>query len=213
MKELQGRPAIRHVDVLGMVEIGNTAAGYFALDAMVKAAPVRIVSVRTVHPGKLLIFFTGDVASVEAAVKAGTAAAGDDMMDRLLLPRAHESLIEALDSALDSGVNGTAANAGRTWDAVGIIDAATVAAGIECADRAVKETGVEIALIRFDDAMGGRVSIRFSGTLHDIEAAVETAASLLETNGRLVRRTIIANPHPDMVGTLDARGNEQGGRA
>ena len=181
------------IDVLGMQEFADTAAGYRALDAIIKAAPVEIVRVSTVNPGKLVVFFTGDLASVEAAQRAGERSAGKILIDRLLIPNVHRSVSDALAGKSDE----------VAWDAVGVVDVGTVTAGVEAADRAAKEADVQIAEIRFDDAMGGRSSVRFSGALNAVEAGMAAIEAFLETRGLLVGRAVIPNPHPELLPTLN----------
>ena len=183
---------ITPIEVLGVLEFENTAIGYFALDAAVKAAPVDVLNVSTINPGKLLIFLSGDVASVESSIHSGALAAGESLVESLVLPWVHEEVVAAV---MPQG----RVSAKYRGESVAVFDASTITSGIEAADRAVKETGISIDMIRFDDAMGGRVSVRFSGDLHDLEVALETVRELLEPASRLVRQVIIANPHPDMM--------------
>lgn len=180
------------IDVLGMQEYGDTAIGYQALDAIVKAAPVRIIRVLTVNPGKLVIFFTGDVASVEASLAAGERTGAEQLVDRLLIPNLHPAVAAALAGAADT----------VEWDAVGVVDVATITGGVEAADKGAKATGVRVVQIRFDDSMGGRSSVRFTGSLHEVEEAMAAMEEFLTPRNLLVRRVIIANPHPDVLPSL-----------
>ena len=56
---------------IGLVETTSIAKGIEASDAMLKAAEVELVLSRTVCSGKLITLVAGDVAAVEASVKAG----------------------------------------------------------------------------------------------------------------------------------------------
>jgi microcompartment protein CcmL/EutN len=180
------------VDVLGMQEFGNTAVGYFALDAIVKAAPVEILRVTTVIPAKLVVMFTGDVASVEAGLKAGGRVGEVELLDQLFIPYLHPSVSSALIGRSET----------IPWDAVGIVDASTVTSGVEAADRGAKEAAIDVVQIRFDDAMGGRSSVRFTGPLSEVEAAMAVMVEFLTQRDRMMRKAIIPNPHPDMFPAL-----------
>jgi microcompartment protein CcmL/EutN len=177
-----------------MQEYGVTAAGHHALDAMIKAAPITVIRVVTVNPGKLVVLCTGDLASVEASLSAGRAVAGDDRIDELLIPNVHPSVADVL----------TGSSPKTEWGSVGIIDVATITSGVRAADIVAKEADVTVVQIRFDDSMGGRSSIRFTGSLHDVEASMTVAEDLLTVQALLVRRVIIANPHPEFLPTLTA---------
>ncbi|TFG64448.1 MAG: BMC domain-containing protein [Spirochaetales bacterium] len=192
-------------EVLGAQEYCNTARGLRALDAMAKAAPVSIVSVYTVNPGKYVIFITGDVASVEASVKAGKLSAGEDLVDELLLPNPHPLLVSALreTSGYDESGKGATAADGRKdasgMDAIGIIENSTIMAGIAAADAAVKKADVSIVGFRMDSHMGGRSSVKLTGVLGDVEAAVAAGAAESERRNSLLRTVIIPRPHPDIA--------------
>ncbi len=177
------------LDVLGAQEYSTTARGLAALDAMVKAAPVRILSVHTITPGKYVILLTGDVASVESSLKAGRSAAGDDVLDELFIPNLHSDIIPALKYQQEC----------KEWDAIGIIETGTVMAGIAAADTAAKRSAVKIAYVRMDSHMGGRSSVKLTGPLSEVESAVEAGAREAEKRGSFLRTVVIPRPHPDIA--------------
>ena len=72
--------------VLGVLEYSSIAIGIRALDEMVKVAPVHIIEARTICPGKYLIVFSGDVASVEYAFNKGIDTGKEFLVDSLFLP-------------------------------------------------------------------------------------------------------------------------------
>jgi microcompartment protein CcmL/EutN len=129
------RRAAPTVDVIGVQEFASVADGVLALDAIVKAAPVDLLGVRTVTPGKLVVLFTGDVASVEASLTAGREVSGESLIDELFIPNLHPRVIPAIrgEVQIDS------------WDALGIIESFSVTASIAAADIAVKEGRAAVA--------------------------------------------------------------------
>jgi microcompartment protein CcmL/EutN len=177
-----------NTEVLGIQEFSDTAVGAESLDAAVKVAPIRIVSVQVINPGKLVTVFTGDVASVEMSLRAARIAAGEGLLDELFLPQVEPGVVAAL--------------SGRTladgWDAIGIVETATVTTGVAAADVALKRASVRLAQLRVDDAMGGRASVRLIGPVGEVEAAVDAARSFAREREALVRDVIIANPHDDL---------------
>ena len=60
---------------LGLLETHGLVAGIEAADAMLKTAEVRLVSIEQTIPALITIKIVGDVASVQASVDAGRAAA------------------------------------------------------------------------------------------------------------------------------------------
>ena len=178
----------RQYDVIGVQEYSSIAAGVEALDAMVKAAPVEVITTRVVEPGKLVILITGDVASVEAGLVGGKAGRGGDLLDELFLPNLEAQVIPALRGQARSG----------EWDALGIIESLSVAAGIEAADAAAKASGVRVVEIRLSGGMGGKSTVKLMGSIHEVEAGMAAGVRVVRGKGLLCREVIIANPHPDI---------------
>jgi len=179
-------------EVLGVHEFADTATGAVALDAAVKAAPVTVLSVRVVNPGKLVVILTGEVAAVEMSLAASRKAAGERLVDELFLPQVEPPVVRALEGHVSAD----------GWDAMGILETATVTAGIAGADLAVKRADVRIAEIRIDDAMGGRASVRLIGTVGEVEAGMEAGSSWARRRNVLVRAVVLPNPHDDLRAVL-----------
>ena len=175
-------------DVIGVQEYSSIAAGVQALDAMVKAAMVEVITTRTVEPGRLVILITGDVASVEASLAGGRTGREADLVDELFIRNLHTQVIPA--------VRGEGA-AGE-WDALGIIESNSVAAGIEAADLAAKAAGVRIAEIRLSGGMGGKSTVKMMGSIQEVEAAMAAGVRSVTDKGLLRRVVTIPNPHPDI---------------
>jgi microcompartment protein CcmL/EutN len=180
------------VAVIGVQEFSSIATGFFALDGIVKAAPVRILTTRIVTPGKLVVLFTGDVASVDASLNRGRECAGEDMLDELFIPNLHPGVIPAIEGPV----------AVEQWDALGIIESLSVTAGIVAADLAVKEADVQIPEIRLAGGMGGKSTIKVMGPLEDVQASLRAGAGYVQDRGLLCRQVLIPRPHPDIWGHL-----------
>lgn len=185
---------MKQVDVLGAQEYGSTARGLKALDAMVKAAPVSVLSVQTINPGRYVVFITGDVASVEVSLAAGKRSADGVVLDELFIKNMHPYVIPALSSSasIEAGKDGD-------WDAIGIIETTTIIAGVYAADAAAKKADVRISAIRLDSHMGGRASVKLMGELGEVEAAVEAGSEEAARRGALLTSVIIPRPHPDIA--------------
>ena len=176
------------VAVIGVQEFSSIATGFFALDGIVKAAPVRILVTRIVTPGKLVVLFTGDVASVEASLGVGRECAGEDLLDELFIPNLHPWVIPAIEGPVSVA----------EWDALGIIESLSVTAGIVAADLAAKEADVQIPEIRLAGGMGGKSTIKVMGSLEDVQASLSAGADYVQGRGLLCRQVLIPRPHPDI---------------
>lgn len=173
---------------LALLEIDSVARGLFALDQLVKKAPVEVLEVNLVEPGRLLVLFAGGVAEVEEAYGAGVAAADSLLLDGMLLCNAHPDLRPAL--------------AGQTRAVtadLGVIEGSRVASVLLAAERVLKGARVSLLGLRVTGGLGGRAYFIVDGPQPDVEAALEIGAATLAARGHLHRVERIARPHPEMV--------------
>ena len=171
--------------VLGVLEFSSIAIGFKALDEMLKIAPIKIIEARTICPGKYLIVFSGDVASVEFSYQKGIEIGKEHIVDSLFLPLAHEDVIPAIGKKIIS----------EEWNAIGIIETLSVASSIEAGDTAAKVGGIRIIEIRLAIGFGGKSYIKIQGQLDAVEAAIEAGAAKATAKGQLCMKTIIPRPH------------------
>ncbi|HET9752625.1 MAG TPA: BMC domain-containing protein, partial [Myxococcales bacterium] len=146
-------------------------------------------------PGKYLVLFAGGVAEVEEAAAAGAEAAGDSLLDRLVLPQAHGQLL----SALRAGARGFAHE--LPADAAGVVELLSVAAALRSADAACKTAAVRLQLLHLARGIGGKAWFVLRGDLESVEAAV-LAATQAAGDGWLAGAEIIAAPHADLRGRV-----------
>ncbi|RME61390.1 BMC domain-containing protein, partial [Candidatus Parcubacteria bacterium] len=150
---------------IAILEFKHIATGIYVTDAMVKQSPISILKAGTVHNGKFLIMVGGSVASVEEAYHKGRSLFPEELIDHVILPDVHPDLHD--------GILGKTGEAGA--EAIGIIETQTVSCAVQSTDRALKETDVDLAVIRLADDLGGKAFSIFSGDLYEVEAAVEAA--------------------------------------
>jgi microcompartment protein CcmL/EutN len=174
--------------VLGVLEYSSIAIGIRALDEMVKVAPVHIIEARTICPGKYLIVFSGDVASVEYAFHKGIETGKEFLVDSLFLPQIHPDVVHAIGT-----INKT-----DEWNAIGIIETLSVVSSIEAADLAAKAGGVSIIEIRLAIGFGGKSYMKMIGTLDAIEAAMQAGITKATEKNLLCMNTIIPQPHTEI---------------
>jgi len=171
--------------VLGALEFSSIAIGIKALDEMVKIAPINIIDARTICPGKYLIVFSGDVASVEYSFKKGIETGSDCLIDRLFLPMIDQDVIPAIGKIIKTD----------DWDTIGIIETLSVVSGIEAADAAAKEGGVKIIEIRLAIGFGGKSYVKMMGKLENVQAAMSAGTAKAKAKEQLCMQTIIPQPH------------------
>ena len=85
-------------EALGMIETKGFIALIEAVDAMMKAANVKVLGWDKVGSGLVSAFVSGDVAAVKAATDAGAAAAGriGQVMSVQVIARPHDDLYKVL---------------------------------------------------------------------------------------------------------------------
>lgn len=171
--------------VLGALEFSSIAIGIRALDEMVKIAPIKIIEARTICPGKYLIVFSGDVASVEYSFKKGYETGKEFLVDSLFLPMIHQDVIPAIGNIVST----------NTWDAIGIIETLSVVSSIEAGDIAAKVGGVKIIEVRLAIGFGGKSYVKIMGSLDSVQAAMKAGTAKAKENGKLCMETIIPQPH------------------
>jgi microcompartment protein CcmL/EutN len=183
---------------LGLLELSSVARGVVVADAALKRAPAVLLSSRTLSGGKHLVVLEGDVASVEEAMAAGKAAAGDLLVDRVELAMADAQVWPMLEGA---GVGAPGDWAGDdAAEAVAIVETRTVCAAIGAADAACKAADVVVRDVRLAVDLAGKAYFTFTGALPAVDAAA--AAATAAAADRLVLVERIAQPAPELRGRL-----------
>ncbi len=174
---------------IGLVELSSIAKGIEVADAMLKRARVDIVVNRTICPGKYMILIGGDVDAVNASVMTGVELGDTQVVDQFIIPNVHPSVFPAL-----SGVNEF-----PELQALGVLEAFSVASIIEAADTAVKAASVELITIHAAMAIGGKGYVTLTGDVASVTSAVDAGAEILSRRGLLVEKVIIPSPRKDIV--------------
>jgi ethanolamine utilization protein EutM len=91
----------KSMEALGMIETKGFVCLVEAIDTMLKAANVQLISWDKIGSGLVTAFVSGDVAAVKAAMDAGAAAASKlgQVISVEVIPRPHEELIAVLPKA------------------------------------------------------------------------------------------------------------------
>jgi microcompartment protein CcmL/EutN len=174
------------------LEVSGIPRGLVCVDALVKKDASRVVLANPVSPGKFLILIDGTLAEVEESLLEAERIAGDQTIDRFLLPYAHEQL--------ERGVFGTVSVCGD--GSMGLVECATTCAGLRSCDAALKAAPVALQVIHLSAGIGGKCWYAFAGELFDVQASVQAAADVLDRDGRLLGTEVIAAPHPEFLDAL-----------
>ncbi len=174
---------------LALAEFSSIARGIEAADAMVKKAPIAAIRSGTVQPGKYLVLIAGDEASVEESLAAGVEIGGEYLLDTVLLPQVHPSVVDAVGGGREL----------PEVDALGVIETTSVPATLQAADAGVKGADVVLLEVRMADGLGGKGICLFSGAVADVEAAVSIGVGSLPHPDVLLREVVIPALHEEMA--------------
>lgn len=178
---------------IAVIELVSIARGVITTDAMCKKAEVTLEESAVICPGKYLIIISGPVGPVEESYQRGLELGGEAVIDRLFLPNAHHQLVPAM----------RALSKVEAVGAIGVVETFAAASAILAADASCKRAGVTLIELRLARGMCGKGMYTLTGTLEDVEAAVQAGEQILEAQtGLLLRSEIIPNPHPDLVQKL-----------
>ena len=182
-----------HHEALGLLEIDSIPRAARAQDAALKQAPVAILACAPVCPGKVILAFVGDVASVEESLNAASRIIASSVLDHLFLPGIHPDVLLAM----------TGKRQAQVLPALALLELSSVAAAIVAADVAVKASEVVIGRLHLATGFGGKAYLTLKGKHCDVEAAVAAVENSATLHLRDVE--IIAAPHEDLETMLFVR--------
>ncbi|MCM1990190.1 BMC domain-containing protein [Oceanirhabdus seepicola] len=180
------------MNTIGMIELNSIAKGIETADIMVKAAEVNLVMAKPICPGKYLILIAGDVGSVNSSIEAGVQNGSLYVVDKLLLPRVHPQLLNAINQSSDIG----------EVNAVGVLEYYSIATAIVGADAAVKASNIQLIEVRLGIGIGGKAFVTFTGDISSVNEAVEVGAKIGSDNGLLVNKVVIPSPTKELFNKL-----------
>lgn len=174
---------------IGLVEFSSIAAGMQGADIMLKAAEVELILSRTICSGKYIALIGGEVAAVQSSIDSAIKNLDYAIIDTFVIPNVHPSLFPALAGHSDI----------QMLEALGILEAFSVASLIEGADAAAKAANVRIIEIRLAMALGGKAFATFTGEVAAVQSAIDTGAKIISEKGLLVNKVVIAHPRKELL--------------
>ena len=187
---------MKKTSALAVLEFSDIPAGVWAVDAILKKAPIAFMRAGTTTRGRYLVLFGGSTASTAESYDEALSRTGASVLDHAFLPDVHPALFDAA-----FGARRTASGS------LLIIETQTAASVVRAVEAALKGTPIDLIEVRLsDNGLAGKGVAILAGTLHDLDAAAVLAASGSGVNSLpplgFVHR-IIAAPH-DMVEKITA---------
>jgi len=170
------------------VELNSIAAGIETCDVMLKAAMVHLIKAGTTCPGKYAVLIWGDVSAVRSSVRSGRECGGENVIDHLVIPNVHPSVIPAIAAATEVD----------TVEALGVIETFSIASAIVAADLAAKAADVRLIEVRLANGLGGKSFVVMTGKVAAVQASVAAGEAHPKREGLFANSTIIPSPHPEL---------------
>lgn len=179
-------------ETIGFLELNSIAKGVEAADLILKTAETDLVFAKAGCPGKYYILFAGEVAAVEASLRAGAGIGGNHVVDQCLIPRVHPQVIRAVNQ---SGMP-------KQTGAIGVMEFYSVTASIYGADAAVKAADVDLIDVRLGTGIGGKSFVVLTGEVAAVKASVEAGIHTENAEGMVVSSVVIPNPRKEIFESL-----------
>lgn len=158
---------MKKVSALAVLDFQDIPAGVYAVDAILKKAPIAFVRAGTVTRGRYLVIFGGSTGSTAESLQEARALSGDSIIDYAFLADVHQDLFD--------GVFGKKQKANGS---LLILETETASSIVRAVEAALKGTPVELIEIRLSDTgLSGKGMALLSGDLPDVTAAAELARS------------------------------------
>lgn len=175
---------------IGLIELNSIAKGFEVCDTCLKTAAVELITSQSICPGKYIVFISGNVAEVNAAIANGVEIGGKYVVDSLVIPSVDDEVFPALYSTKDVG----------KIEALGVIETFSVVSSIYAGDAAVKAASVNLIEIRMAMGLGGKAFVAMTGKVADIKAAVAAGEEAVGDSAMLVASVVIPAPHEKLRG-------------
>ncbi len=179
---------MKKASALAVLDFQDIPAGIFAVDAILKKAPIAFIRAGTITRGRYLVLFGGSTASTAESLNEALATTESAVIDHAFLPDVHPALFDAVFGARR-----------KATGALLIVETETASSIVRAVEAALKGTPVALVEVRLSDTgLAGKGFAVLAGSLHDIEAAAVLASAGSGVNAAAPRgfsHRLIAAPH------------------
>lgn len=179
---------MKRTSALAVLEFSDIPTGVWAVDAILKKAPIAFMRAGTVTNGRYLVVFGGSTASTAESLGEALAMSEGAMIDHSFLPDVHPALFDAVFGSKK-----------KSAGSLLILETETASSIVRAVEAALKGTPVELIELRLADAgLAGKGFAMLAGPLHDVEAAALLAATGTGVDApppRGFSQRLIAAPH------------------
>lgn len=148
---------------VGGLELDSLARSAHCIDALMKAAHVRLLCAQVFSQGRMLILFDGGVEDVERACDAALHGGGQRVIDHFVLQALHTRVVAGLAGDLSPRFGGD--------EALLFVETASLCSQVRGLDAAFKAVECELAGLRWGRGIGGKGIALLMGQQADLEVA------------------------------------------
>ena len=176
---------MKKVPALALLDFAEIPAAVEAVDALLKKAPIDFLRSGTVTRGRYLVLFGGSTGATAEALGAAVAVGGTSLVDQAFLRDVHPALFDAVFGARRTPSGSLL-----------VLETSTASSLVRAVEAALKGTPVELVELRLsDDGLSGKSIAFLSGSLPDVEAALQLAEGGLGDPPAGLTHRLIAAPH------------------
>jgi microcompartment protein CcmL/EutN len=183
---------MKKVSALAVLDFDNIPAGVYAVDTILKKAPIAFVRAGTVTHGRYLVIFGGSTGATAESLAEARERCGVSIIDEAFLPDIHDSLFNSL-------FDGVFGSRNKGSGSLLVIETETASSIVRAVEAALKGTPVQLMEVRLsDNGLAGKGIAILTGSLHDVEAASVLAGTGLGPDApppRGYSYRLIAAPH------------------
>jgi len=168
---------MKKASALAVLDFEDIPTGIYAVDAILKKAPIAFVRAGTVTRGRYLVVFGGSTASTLESLNEAVAVTGTAILDQAFLPDIHPDLFDAVFGTRRKSAGGSLL----------ILETETASSIVRAVEAAMKGTPVELIEVRLSDTgLAGKGIALLAGTLQDIQSAADLAGGRARLSYRLI---------------------------
>jgi len=200
---------------LGLLEVKGLAAGFSALDTMLKTAEVKYVNdQKKLGAGLVTVIVEGNISAVKAAVDAGYQTAAkivgqNNVLTATTIPRPHPLILDLIKIKKQKlSIKQTANQEDIKGCAVGLVEIYGYAAALIGTDAALKTANVR--LLGLDktkgkpDTPGLIMFLKLVGQVGDVEMALDATLEAIKPLTGSTSSSIIARPDDKLSSLIKA---------
>ena len=185
-------------EALGFIETVGMVPALYALDKMLKAADVELVSYENIGSTLVAIMIRGDVAAIRTSVETGAVAAAEigKLTAKNVMPSPEREICDAV------SIYDVSDKKGRSYEALGFIETFGIVFVLQAANAMIKAANVE--LIGFENVASGYISVVVKGDVAACKTAVEAGVTAVSAmDAKVYSAVVIAAPHEDLDKILE----------